>query len=186
MLCVNSDHLYHFGRTFCRSDIRCSVAGNNPCSNGGTCTDGVGSYTCACPAGFCGPACADPLDRSQNGGQCPCADDPAWVTNDQHGDPCSFFDNPDNRPYCSQVADAAGVTASEACPVSCQSPCTLTYDDCCELSPHLTLRASYVSLTLSQAAFHQQPPCRPLLHHIHSLSVLSHVSRCLLLLSCSP
>ena len=125
-------------------------SGNSPCENGGTCTDGVGSYTCTCATGFCGPTCADP---AQPNGQCPCADDPAWVTNDQfpHGDPCSFFDNPDNRPYCSQVVDAAGVTASEACPVSCQSPCTLTYDDCCELPAHLLSPCClilYISLIL--------------------------------------
>ena len=113
------------------------LSGNSPCLNGGACTDSIGSYTCACPAGFCGPTCADPAQRN---GQCPCADDPAWV-NDR--DPlyraaCSrFAARPDV--YCSRaanpdgLADAAGVTAAEACPVSCQSGCALTYDDCCEL-----------------------------------------------------
>ena len=29
----------------------------NPCQNGGTCTDGVNSYTCSCAAGFTGDNC---------------------------------------------------------------------------------------------------------------------------------
>ena len=29
----------------------------NPCANGGTCTDGVDSYTCQCAAGYTGPNC---------------------------------------------------------------------------------------------------------------------------------
>ena len=167
-----ASHVYRFG-TLYRSDIRCSLAGNDPCINGGACTDGIGKYTCACATGFCGPTCADP---AQSNGQCPCADDPAWVDadvlvdtvsghtlrhpDDQDAFTCSVFNVPDNRQYCSGYADAAGVTPSEACPVSCQSPCALTYDDCCELSPpHLTFRAaSHVSLTLSLAAF---PPSSP-------------------------
>ncbi|MCP3666393.1 MAG: calcium-binding EGF-like domain-containing protein [Gammaproteobacteria bacterium] len=28
------------------------------CKNGGTCTDGVNKYTCACPAGYTGSTCA--------------------------------------------------------------------------------------------------------------------------------
>ena len=28
-----------------------------PCNNGGTCQDGVASYTCACPTGFKGYDC---------------------------------------------------------------------------------------------------------------------------------
>ena len=165
----------HFG-TFCRSDIRCSLAGNNPCINGGTCTDGIGHPICACPAplasddagdvcidecnpnpclnggvctdgigrpicecpaGFCGQTCADPLDASQNGGQC-CEDDPAWAA-DWSSDLCSVFDVPTMRQYCtdSRAVNAAGVTAADACPVSCQSGCAITYDDCCELPAHL-------------------------------------------------
>ena len=31
--------------------------GVNPCLNGGTCLDGVNSYTCSCAAGFSGKAC---------------------------------------------------------------------------------------------------------------------------------
>ena len=29
----------------------------NPCTNGGTCTDGVDSYTCTCVGGFAGDNC---------------------------------------------------------------------------------------------------------------------------------
>ena len=29
----------------------------SPCQNGGTCTDGVNSYTCACVAGYDGAEC---------------------------------------------------------------------------------------------------------------------------------
>ena len=28
-----------------------------PCNNGGTCVDGIGSYSCLCPAGFAGNDC---------------------------------------------------------------------------------------------------------------------------------
>ena len=30
---------------------------SNPCSNGGSCTDGVNDYTCACVDGFEGKSC---------------------------------------------------------------------------------------------------------------------------------
>ncbi len=47
----------------------------NPCQNGGTCTDGVNSYTCACPAGWTGTNCELDVDDCaanpcQNGGTC--------------------------------------------------------------------------------------------------------------------
>ena len=29
----------------------------NPCANGGSCTDGVNSYTCTCAEGYTGPNC---------------------------------------------------------------------------------------------------------------------------------
>ena len=28
-----------------------------PCNNGGTCTDGIATYTCTCPGGFTGRDC---------------------------------------------------------------------------------------------------------------------------------
>ena len=30
---------------------------DNPCNNGGTCQDGIASYTCLCPLGFNGTDC---------------------------------------------------------------------------------------------------------------------------------
>ena len=30
---------------------------DSPCLNGGACTDGLGTFTCACPAHYRGPAC---------------------------------------------------------------------------------------------------------------------------------
>ena len=124
----------------------------NPCLNGGVCTDGIGSFTCGCAPGFCGPTCADPSDPSQNGGRC-CEDDQTWV--DAHdpdggGYPCSTFLAYPSE--CPNYADAAGVTAAVACPVSCQSGCALTYDDCCALltinhcfCPHVCgLRCRYI------------------------------------------
>ena len=30
---------------------------DSPCLNGGVCTDGLGTFTCACPAHYGGPAC---------------------------------------------------------------------------------------------------------------------------------
>ena len=82
--------------------------------------------------------CADPAQdlQSQNGGQCPCEDDPAWA--DQYGRTCSSIASDDYyRSQCSHYADEAGVTAAVACPVSCQSDCALTFDNCCELPAHL-------------------------------------------------
>ena len=29
----------------------------NPCNNGGTCEDGIATYTCVCPIGFTGLSC---------------------------------------------------------------------------------------------------------------------------------
>eukprot|EP01043_Picozoa_sp_COSAG02_P000911 COSAG02_NODE_18_length_54986_cov_345.599322_45_plen_238_part_00 len=60
----------------------------------------------------------------------PCEDDPAWTDVMVGRGPCSSFAT-DREYYCSWGADAAGVTAAVACPVSCQSGCALTYDDCC-------------------------------------------------------
>ena len=35
-----------------------------PCQNGGTCTDGVNGYTCACAAGFTGSDCETSMCQS--------------------------------------------------------------------------------------------------------------------------
>ena len=47
----------------------------NPCLNGGTCADGVASYTCACAPGYSGATCAINIDDCDpnpclNGGTC--------------------------------------------------------------------------------------------------------------------
>src|SRR4051812_11985156 len=46
-----------------------------PCQNGGTCTDGVNSFTCTCTAGFQGLLCATNVNECAsnpctNGGSC--------------------------------------------------------------------------------------------------------------------
>ena len=68
----------------------------------------------------------------------PCEDDPAWV-DAQYGHTCTYMttnqDRCDGQSNDRHYADAAGVTAAEACPVACQSGCALTYNDCCALSP---------------------------------------------------
>ena len=56
---------------------------NTPlCLNGGICsdTDGVGTFECNCPVGFCGYQCEQQLsgDRRMPDGSCPCEDDPSW------------------------------------------------------------------------------------------------------------
>jgi hypothetical protein len=49
----------------------------NPCKNGGTCIDGINSYTCECPAGYTGTNCETPINTDEcaenpckNGGTC--------------------------------------------------------------------------------------------------------------------
>lgn len=43
-----------FAFLICKDVDNCS---SSPCKNGGTCVDGVDSYTCKCPAGFSGKNC---------------------------------------------------------------------------------------------------------------------------------
>jgi len=48
----------------------------NPCNNGGTCVDGIGTYTCSCATGYSGPTCDTNIDDCpamnpcNNGGTC--------------------------------------------------------------------------------------------------------------------
>ena len=126
------------------NDLRCGLfAGDNPCPGGQTCHDGIGTFTC-CSA-----------DPSQNRGQC-CMDDPAWssTTPGLEHLTCPYFHarvegHPRYFVYCSQAANAAGVTAAEACPNACQSGCAVTYDDCCAftcISPITKMHASFCHL----------------------------------------
>ena len=48
---------------------------SSPCQNGGQCVNGVGRYTCFCPAGFTDPVCSTSIDDCvslpcTNGGTC--------------------------------------------------------------------------------------------------------------------
>ena len=57
----------------CSNDIDNCVP--NPCQNGGTCADGINSYTCNCVAGYTGSDCETNIDDCdpnpcQNGGTC--------------------------------------------------------------------------------------------------------------------
>ena len=40
-----------------RSHLETDECQSNPCQNGGTCVDGVYSFTCSCPSSFAGPRC---------------------------------------------------------------------------------------------------------------------------------
>lgn len=48
----------------------------NPCRNGGTCVDGVNSFTCLCPEGFHDSMCLSQRDE--------CASNPCIHGNCQH------------------------------------------------------------------------------------------------------
>ena len=58
----------------CNSARNC-IAGCSSCLNGGTCVDGINSYTCLCPEKFVGSNCQTPLwpcdyRPCRNGGTC--------------------------------------------------------------------------------------------------------------------
>ncbi len=82
-----------FTGTLCETNIdNCSP---NLCQNGGTCTDGVDDFTCACPGGFGGPTCAIELDSDSDGipdvdDNCPTVFNPDQtdVNADGFGDAC--------------------------------------------------------------------------------------------------
>ncbi|XP_071956600.1 uncharacterized protein [Antedon mediterranea] len=64
----------------------------SPCQNGGACTDGVGTYTCSCVAGYSGTNCETNINE--------CASSPC-----QHGGACN---DGVNRYTCSCVAGSVG------------------------------------------------------------------------------
>lgn len=43
-----------------RSEYRTCSTYPSPCINGGTCTDGLYTYTCSCPYGYSGYNCEKP------------------------------------------------------------------------------------------------------------------------------
>lgn len=85
--------------TYTTPDDHCAP---NPCENGGTCTNGVSSYTCACAPGFTGASCETPIDN--------CASSPC-----QNGGSCT------NEPSGYSCACAAGFTGAS---------CETNIDDC--------------------------------------------------------
>ena len=99
-------------------------AGNNPCLNGGVCTDDIGRFTCECSGtDYYGTTCEICQDV-------PCEDDPSFSSARSYYS-CAAVGS---EGYCDSdyYADAlTGVLPSEACPISCHSGCSLTYDDCC-------------------------------------------------------
>lgn len=111
----------------------------NPCQNGGICVDGVGSFGCQCPAGYCGSndcsvRSSIPVDSS---GQCPCVDSPTYrETLFTGGLPCDKF-RPDEQGgqfngLCHFGEDASGITPAVACPNACETGCAAAYDNCIE------------------------------------------------------
>jgi hypothetical protein len=49
------------GLRCCCADI--DECGSTPCANGGSCTDGLGSYSCACASGFSGLFCQTDINE---------------------------------------------------------------------------------------------------------------------------
>ena len=67
-----------FSGDICERDINECLT--EPCQNGGTCLDGINSFSCDCPPDFSGPTCEVQVnfcfqDTCQNGGTCFEADD---------------------------------------------------------------------------------------------------------------
>ena len=62
-----------YSGTLC--DVNVDECSPDPCQNGGSCTDGINSYTCSCVAGYTGTNCETNIDECspdpcQNGGNC--------------------------------------------------------------------------------------------------------------------
>ena len=56
-------------------DLEIDRCASSPCKNGGTCVDGINSYTCLCKLGYTGDHCESNIDECAsspclNGGTC--------------------------------------------------------------------------------------------------------------------
>jgi Notch-like protein len=63
------------GYTGANCETNINDCASNPCQHGGTCTDGVGGYTCTCVPGYDGTNCENDIDDCasnpcQNDGVC--------------------------------------------------------------------------------------------------------------------
>eukprot|EP01043_Picozoa_sp_COSAG02_P008340 COSAG02_NODE_265_length_26599_cov_13.943698_5_plen_691_part_00 len=128
----------------------------NPCLNGGTCTDphdDIGAPVCDCPESYVDCGDDQCLNGDANFGapicDCPepyggplcgdtCFDDPNWFFHHNGIDyPCHFYSFPSTQQWCTTAtANAAGVSAPDACPVSCGTGCA-DVDDCQPTNPCL-------------------------------------------------
>ncbi|XP_019639856.1 PREDICTED: fibropellin-3-like isoform X2 [Branchiostoma belcheri] len=73
------------------ADLDIDECASNPCQNGGTCQDGINSYSCSCPTGFHGDHCES---------------DPDHVTNRMTAYQCSSASCPDGM-YCTEEGVAS-------------------------------------------------------------------------------
>lgn len=44
-------------------NINIDECAGHPCHNGGTCQDGINSFTCRCPEGYHGPTCLSEVNE---------------------------------------------------------------------------------------------------------------------------
>ncbi len=93
----------------------------NPCQNGGTCTDGDNSYTCACPAGWEGANCEVDIDECAGGD--PCNIGTLLLDNFPQGQACT---NTPGSFTCECSPFAAGATCEASC--SCLTEAVIADD----------------------------------------------------------
>ncbi|KAG7492973.1 hypothetical protein MATL_G00020900 [Megalops atlanticus] len=97
------------GFTGASCEIEVNECSENPCRNGGSCTDLENTYTCACPPGFYGKNCE--LTAMS------CADGPCF-----NGGRCA--DNPDGGYYCQCPLGYAGFNCEKKIDHCTSSPCS--------------------------------------------------------------